>query len=401
MNDIEIIDDISIQIGEEIDIAKFNYKNKLEGSQELLPKYYSIEKNYYHLKDNEVQILEIHLYKSLNFNTKEMIESICKINSLRCLHLSGVIISDLTFLRKLKKLTHLVLDNCEIENIEIIKELKQLISLCLPHNLIKDLSPLSELSNITYLDLTDNKITELIGINLSQMEHLFLAQNSIADISFFKGNNVLKSLNLNSNIISDLSTLVDLKHLTCLKLENNKITNIDSIKCVTNLKRLLISNIQTSDFLPLSELKYLEELHLCENSIKDISFITGLTNLTFVWLDNNNITNIEPLRFLNKLDRLWISKNKIIHVPSWLRNWYYDLSISDNPLSESSKQLLEKRRKEINDNNDQLSKLGYVDQYGHFVTYENSCDLDDYNSSKGYNDNLDSDQQSIEYWDQF
>ncbi|MBN2824982.1 MAG: leucine-rich repeat domain-containing protein, partial [Campylobacterales bacterium] len=142
-------------------------------------------------------------------------------------------------------------------------------------------------------------------------------------------------MNLNSNQITDITPLKDLKNLTALNLESNKI----------------------ADITPLKDLKKLTELYLSDNPITDITPLKDLKNLTTLYLNDNKITDITPLKDLKNLTKLVLSDNQIKFFPKELLDLNLEIKLKydykvgiileDNPIEEPPMEIMAKGRDAI------------------------------------------------------
>lgn len=112
-------------------------------------------------------------------------------------------------------------------------------------------------------------------------------------------------------------------------------------------------------------------------------------------------------KFENHLD--FVYKNeKIPYIPNEMYSYFFDYDSYS-----SRKAILGECTAKIQDfinyqseksYFEEVSKHGYFDEHGDFISneesYYNQID-NELDSSRGYNDNLDPDQQSMEYWNQF
>jgi small GTP-binding protein len=87
--------------------------------------------------------------------------SIDKKGNIIGLNLCGLTNVDISLLRDLTNLTHLVLNSNNIRDISPLSRLTNLMDLRLGNNKISDLSPLKQLKKLKRLDLQDNKISQL------------------------------------------------------------------------------------------------------------------------------------------------------------------------------------------------------------------------------------------------
>ncbi|MCX4357543.1 MAG: leucine-rich repeat domain-containing protein, partial [Oscillospiraceae bacterium] len=107
-----------------------------------------------------IDILENHVQIETAV-TKEDLENISKLQSLRSLCIFFGSITNITPLAKLTNLTSLALCNNQISNISQLVNLTNLTSLHLDFNQISDITPLAKLTNLTDLGLSGNKISDI------------------------------------------------------------------------------------------------------------------------------------------------------------------------------------------------------------------------------------------------
>ena len=114
----------------------------------------------------------------------------------------------------------------------------------------------------------------------------------------------------------------------CNSLKNFKVLEYLQINCygykdivngISNLTSLKSINLSSNNISDLSEFKNLEnlrELRLHNNSISDISALSNLKNLSVLYLYNNAISNLKPLENLienskTKLSELYLNGNTL------------------------------------------------------------------------------------------
>lgn len=122
---------------------------------------------------------------------------------------------------------------------------------------------------------------------LSEQETLDLSTLLISDLSPLTGLNHITSLRINNNQISNLTPLQSLTNLTELDLSHNQIVDVRPLQTLTKLTRLNLSYNQISDISPLQDLKALIEVYLTSNQVTDISNLNSLTKLRFLFVQNN------------------------------------------------------------------------------------------------------------------
>lgn len=145
----------------------------------------------------------------------------------------------------------------------------------------------SSLSEVLSLDSASLSYANFSNEDVSDFKYFKNITDIDASIAYFKpdfkgitGLSKLKSLNLFSNNISDLSSITYLDTIEELMVHNNKIKDLTPIKNFKNLKRLNISGNDITDISPLEDLP-LESLEISEYLIPklDLTPLMGKDNL--------------------------------------------------------------------------------------------------------------------------
>ena len=180
-------------------------------------------------------------------------------------------------------------------------------------NLISDLSPLAGLTKLTYLTLEGRSITDLSPlIELTNIEILRLIWTEVTDLSPLKGFSKLKSIWITHTPISDLSPLSGLTNLESLRFFYAKEPSLEPLKGLTRLEKLSAGRSQISDISPLAGLINLTELELFDNhEISDVSPLASLQKLKRLNLHRNDISDISPLASLHNLKWVDLAHNNI------------------------------------------------------------------------------------------
>ena len=194
------------------------------------------------------------------------------------------------------KVTSLTIDGRYIESIEGIEKFKNLTKLnfCLRgfnlpgQFLISDITPLAGLTKLTELNFANNLISDITPLkNLTNLTRLDLRANNISDLTPLKNLTKLEYLNLdNDHLISDITPLAGLTKLTELSIAWAHISDIKSLTNLTDLMSLTLYGNQISDVTPLKNLTNLKNVDLRYNNISDI---TPLKNL-FRWFIHSTIS---------------------------------------------------------------------------------------------------------------
>jgi internalin A len=250
------------------------------------------------------------------------------------------VLSDVSPLKNLKKLTHLGLRGNFISDVSPLKNLTKLIELDLDRNRVSDVSPLKDLINLTHLDLETNQVADVSPLkNLIKLIYLDLDTNLIPDLSGLEGMTELTEIDLSDNQISDLSPLKNMRKLRHLDLDSNRISDISPLENLINLSEMLdLHGNQISDILPLKNMTQLKwELDLDDNQITDVSPLRNMIKLRNLDLDGNRISDASPLQNLRNLRNLDLDSNRISDV-SPLKNLtnLEELDLHNNQISDVS-----------------------------------------------------------------
>ena len=154
----------------------------------------------------------------------------------------------------------------------------------------------AEMATLMRIDARDANIHNLAGLEYATgLIRLYLAGNSISDVSPLSNLTRLTELDIQHNSISNVSPLSNLTGLRELDLEGNSISDASPLSNLTGLTFLDISENSMSDLSHLSGLIHLNHLKLFGNRISDVSPLSNLTGLTKLELQGNNIMDILPL----------------------------------------------------------------------------------------------------------
>lgn len=191
---------------------------------------------------------------------------------------------------------------------------------------IPNLGPVS--TNISLLSLAGNKIVEILPEHLKQFESL-------------------ETLDLSSNIISELKTALPPLHLKYLYINSNRVTsmepgyfdNLANTLLVLKLNRNRISALPPKMF----KLPQLQHLELNRNKIKNVDGLTfqGLGALKSLKMQRNGVTKLMDGAFwgLSNMEILQLDQNNLTEIT---KGWLYgllmlqELHLSQNAISRIS-----------------------------------------------------------------
>ena len=191
---------------------------------------------------------------------------------------------------------------------------------------IQDLTGLEYAYNLTTLNLggewvsgkgyvNSNAVSNFSSLlGLTQLTTLNLVGSFISDVSALSGLTQLNTLYLSNNAISDVAPLAGLTQLNTLVLSNNAISDVSSLSGLTQLNVLNLSGNTISDVSALSGLTQLKWLYLSGTSISDVSALAGLTQLNWLVLGGTSISDVSPLAGLTQLTTLYLNRTSISDV---------------------------------------------------------------------------------------
>lgn len=205
---------------------------------------------------------------------------------------------------------------------------------------IKDYSSLSSMLNVKNLEINDcdlglDAVSEISS--MTWLESLNLDKNLISDISPISRLVKLKSLSVSDNNIKDITGISGLTNLTELNISKNFIQDISGLSSLNRLKTLKISENLISSVSAVSEFSSLREFDASGNQISSAESLRRLIGITSLDLSNNKLTNVSPLFSLTSLTNLNIASNSADSIDgiSELSN-LSTLNISGNKISDLS-----------------------------------------------------------------
>ena len=149
-------------------------------------------------------------------------------------------------------------------------------------------------------------------------DKLYLNNLDLPHLPLFEGEENLKLLSLEGNLISKIDHLVSLNSLLYLNFYNNKITEIENLQNVFKLKALMLGKNNIEKIKNLNCLVELEVLDLHSNKIKVIENLSQLKKLRLLNLANNLITSFIELGNNKNIEELNLRKNLIVTVPMFV-----------------------------------------------------------------------------------
>ena len=238
------------------------------------------------------------------------------LENLEELNISRTPVSDLTPLAGCPKLRSLSCRNAQISDLSGLENCP-LTYLCADGNRIADLTPLSANSTMTSLIVSDNLLTSLTGCEqMVRLEKVIAARNDLTGIEGIINSSGMKTLDVRSNRISDLSPLQNsFTSLKNLNISDNLISDIGPLSVCTALEILNADDNEIKSLSPLEGCSKLTYVMAGRNALTDLTGLTGKPELYAVMVDHNQIRSIAPLEgSIKELHYLDIGCNSITDI---------------------------------------------------------------------------------------
>ncbi|KAG2779261.1 hypothetical protein PC129_g12319 [Phytophthora cactorum] len=167
----------------------------------------------------------------------------------------------------------------------------------------------------------------------SNPERLNLDRRNLPVIPLLEGEQILRLLNLQNNVIRRIENLLGLPNLIFLDLYNNRIEKLENLHLVPNLRVLMMGKNRLRTIENLECLTKLDVLDLHSNEIEQMQNLNELKELRVLNLGGNMISTVENIDKLMLLTELNLRRNRISRIgaignlPSLLR-----LFLSNNKL---------------------------------------------------------------------
>lgn len=166
--------------------------------------------------------------------------------------------------------------------------------------------------NLEVLILNENQVPYLTGVPKS-VKTLQVRSNLLSDLTNFSHLANLQYLDISRNAIEDLTGLSSLVHLRELMAEGNNIKSVSALQQMDGLIRLDVShNALTSLDFRWSRLQRLEFLNASHNKIEQLENLESLAGLIHANLAHNCIEDISLVQPLHRLRILRLSENKLL-----------------------------------------------------------------------------------------
>lgn len=164
-----------------------------------------------------------------------------------------------------------------------------------------------------------SKIENLLS--LPNLIFLDLYNNQIKEINGLQTVPALRVLMLGKNLIDKIKNLNSLTKLDVLDLHSNKIAKIENLGHLQELRVLNLANNQISQVDNLESLKALTEINLRRNLIEVVRSLGQLSKIQRVFLSNNKLEKFESIECLSNcmcLSELALDGNPLQTLPNYM-----------------------------------------------------------------------------------
>ena len=238
-------------------------------------------------------------------------------------------VSDLRYFTGLKTLT---LQNYHGGDFSFLESLPLLETLDLSQSSVSTLAleTLGGMGSLRSLNLGSCGVTDVTSLGaMTELQTLDLSSNAVSDISPLAGCAALQTLNLSGCHVSDLSAVASLTGLQSLDLSYNTPTSLSPIAQCVHLKRINLSNCGLIDISVLKNCTELTHLTAAHNDLTGIPGLDACTSLEEVDLSYNKLTSIDELGPIDSLILVNINENDVVSIPPFttecrLQKFYAD-----------------------------------------------------------------------------
>lgn len=174
--------------------------------------------------------------------------------------------------RLITSIETLDLSNQNLTSIEGLQYFINLKELNLSGNLLTDVTQLEGLEKLTKIDLSFNQLTHL-ELSSKELKTLDLEANRVVTIDFIANLPLLQNLNLRANQVVDLKPLQTLNNLTKLNIRGNQVKSLEPLGNITTLMDLNARNNQIRSIEPIVDLPLEKRVYLTGNDISDLNLL--------------------------------------------------------------------------------------------------------------------------------
>lgn len=236
--------------------------------------------------------------------------------NLRSLVLIEQTATELPDLSAVKNLSSVEIWNCELADLSAFKDCRNLTFMHLTAR-ISDLSQANDIPNLYALDIIDDYdggcLKSLEGFAPKQLKSLQLISENITDISGLENCSGLTKLEINTPILRDFSTIGELKNIEELIIDHcDRCTDLSCLSSCDKLKSIHLQDLWNlnGDLSCLSSCSRLENIELfCR--LNSLDFLKGINHKNRISLGfcDGELTDFDGLAEIKEFNHLHVNLN--------------------------------------------------------------------------------------------
>ena len=181
-------------------------------------------------------------------------------------------------------------------------------------NAISDLTPLLNLPKLRYLYIKGNPLSDAFLDEIRALER----RGVVVSPSYLSPSDAVLIPDVALRVSIELAlkkepkqpiSQAEMETLTSFAVAGPEVKSLIGLETATNLQTLDLNNNVISDVTPLAHLVKLQTLHLNNNVISDVTPLAHLVKLQTLHLNNNAISDLTPLANLDRLRQLDVRAN--------------------------------------------------------------------------------------------
>ena len=249
-----------------------------------------------------VNVQDIKLYE----NTLTDLDFLSSLKDMDKLEVKENELESISFLNDLDKLTWILMENCRISSFDEVENTFGIKYFFLSDNQISNLEWINDNRTLRTLDVGNNQLSGEINLSgLLQLRTLVLDGNQIKNIDF-SDTPLVETINVSNNQVEDMEGIIEQnENLSDLDISWNMVGKLPSVN--NKLTDLDMQNNLVYDLTPLDHYGSLEDLDLRDNRVTDLSplvFKSYAGKLTRLNMRGNPISKESYMDYRTEISQL-------------------------------------------------------------------------------------------------
>jgi serine/threonine protein kinase len=269
------------------------------------------------------QVLDLRSIASLNLNT---------------MSLENLIITGLEPVGEIHSLNSLVIRNTPVSDLSPLVGLPALHNLTINRS-VEDISTLSGISSLRTVNLNENLISDLSALQSSiGITSISADYNQLESLNGLGTLANLRTITATSNQISDISALRGLENLTVIDINDNNVSDISALSTASRLREFHAANNDLDDLTPLTGGSALITININGNNVQNLDFLYEHIYLSVIRAAHNGLTCIEGLTNVTRLTFVNFNNNQLIDIGTLAKSsgTMLELQLANNNISDIS-----------------------------------------------------------------